>query len=322
MDFDQSEKRDRGGKFVYLPMMVLSGGIEAVETLGLTPPFKHVVGEFRDRVFVLKDDDRYRVERSALSRAMKGGRPRGASGGSFGTVIDGYDTRLGRPVKIKIVRKIPVGFRIFKQWEYDGEAIRVLQREARILANLSHPGVCEVYDLTVVRDPGDKKYQSPAMIMEAIPGVELGSIRGKTEAVFKMVLPLAEALDYIHEKQIYHGDLSTRNVILRDGDPDKPVLLDFGLSGGDYREDASVAWNGSLDGADAGATSGSPGANSDIVQLAALVEYLLGNKLRGKMEVKEEIRRAKSLEPKVRHASAAELARQLTAAAMRDKILR
>jgi serine/threonine protein kinase len=47
------------------------------------------------------------------------------------------------------------------------------------------------------------------------------------EQALSIILPILEALEVIHEQQIYHRDISSQNIILTEG---KPVLIDFGAA--------------------------------------------------------------------------------------------
>lgn len=41
---------------------------------------------------------------------------------------------------------------------------------------------------------------------------------------------LGEIIGRLHKNNFFHGDLTTSNVLLRNGDPDRIVMIDFGLS--------------------------------------------------------------------------------------------
>ncbi|KHN78445.1 TP53-regulating kinase [Toxocara canis] len=52
------------------------------------------------------------------------------------------------------------------------------------------------------------------------------------EIVVEMGHRLGVIISKLHQKGIMHGDLTSSNVLLRDGDPNRIVLIDFGLSEG------------------------------------------------------------------------------------------
>src|SRR5215470_10509373 len=93
--------------------------------------------------------------RRALSNAVRGG-PRAAGFGRYridgvlgtggmGIVYRAWDPQLARPVAIKVV----------KQAKHDPAHRARLVREAQSLARLSHPNVCQVYDVGTESDGED-----------------------------------------------------------------------------------------------------------------------------------------------------------------------
>src|SRR5450432_1355158 len=57
--------------------------------------------------------------------------------GGMGTVYEARDSRLGRTVALKVLSEFHAG----------AEAVELLQREARILAQLEHPGIVPIHDV-------------------------------------------------------------------------------------------------------------------------------------------------------------------------------
>jgi len=100
------------------------------------------------------------------------------------------------------------------------------QREAQLLAKVSHPNIVGVLDFAV--DENSRPY----MVFDYVAGQDLRSLCYATpmdpEQAARIGASLASALDLLHRKGIIHRDLKPENVILR---PDgTPVLLDFGLA--------------------------------------------------------------------------------------------
>jgi eukaryotic-like serine/threonine-protein kinase len=58
--------------------------------------------------------------------------------GGMGEVYRARDTRLDRSVAIKIIARHRVG---------DDQARERFEREARVIASLSHPNICTLYDI-------------------------------------------------------------------------------------------------------------------------------------------------------------------------------
>ena len=105
------------------------------------------------------------------------------------------------------------------------DALKRFQKEARLAASLRHPNIVTV--LEVGEDAG--RY---FLVMDYLPGPTLAE-KLKQEGrlglrqVMEILKPLAEALDYAHEKGMVHRDVKPANVILNADC--QPVLTDFGL---------------------------------------------------------------------------------------------
>ncbi len=133
-------------------------------------------------------------------------------------VYKAYDIRLEREVAIKIIRKeaFPAESidRIFKRFE----------REAKALARLSHPNIVKVHD--------SGEYEgSPYLVMEYHPGGTLKAKLGKPLAwnvVSKLMIPVANALGYAHQKGILHRDVKPSNILITENG--EPMLTDFGIA--------------------------------------------------------------------------------------------
>ena len=99
------------------------------------------------------------------------------------------------------------------------------QREAELLAKVSHPNIVGV--LNFAADAG-----RPYMVFDYVAGQDLRSLCNASPMdpmqVARIGRDLASALDVLHRRGIIHRDLKPENVILR---PDgTPVVLDFGLA--------------------------------------------------------------------------------------------
>ncbi len=142
--------------------------------------------------------------------------PLGAGG--MGEVVRARDTRLGRDVAIK---SLPEAF------AKDPERLARFEREARLLASLSHPNVAGIHGLELVEG---QRY----LVLEFIEGESLaqrlarGPLSvGEAVAVCRQV---AAGLEAAHEAGVIHRDLKPGNVMIR---PDGDVkVLDFGLAKG------------------------------------------------------------------------------------------
>lgn len=138
--------------------------------------------------------------------------------GGMAVVYRANDSRLDRDVAIKVIRKgaFPADHidRILKRFE----------REAKALARLSHPNIMKVHDY------GEHE-GSPYLVMEYLPGGTLKKKMGKPmpwEQAIRLILPIAEALDYAHSQNMIHRDVKPSNILLTQRG--QPMLTDFGIA--------------------------------------------------------------------------------------------
>ena len=136
--------------------------------------------------------------------------------GGMGEVYDAYDTRLQRRVAIKVVAAAGVT---------SGEQRERFEREARLLAALSHPNIVTIHGI-------EECNEQLLLVMERIDGRPLTDGLPSTgvslDALLELSLPLAEAVIAAHAKGITHRDLKPGNILVT---PDRQVkVLDFGLA--------------------------------------------------------------------------------------------
>jgi serine/threonine protein kinase/tetratricopeptide (TPR) repeat protein len=134
--------------------------------------------------------------------------------GGMGVVYAAYDERLQRQVAVKMLRADAA----------EGRGPERLWREARAAAAVSHPNVCQIYD---VGEADGEIY----VAMELLDGESLLArlARGpldRAEASAAM-LRVLDALDAIHQRGLIHRDLKPSNVFLT---PHGVKLVDFGLA--------------------------------------------------------------------------------------------
>ena len=134
--------------------------------------------------------------------------------GGMGVVHRAFDTRLERPVAIKLLHPSA---------EYDSS--RRLLNEARAACALNHPNICTVHE---VAEHDDHSF----IVMEFIDGRPLSDVITEeipaAPVALNMALQIANALCHAHERQIVHGDLKTANVLVLEGNRIK--VVDFGLA--------------------------------------------------------------------------------------------
>ena len=140
--------------------------------------------------------------------------------GGMGEVYRATDTMLGRDVALKL---LPAAF------ASDPQRVARFQREARLLASLSHPHIARLYGFETVT-VGDAT--AHVLVMELVEGEDLAERlkRGRISIDEAVVIAkqIAEALEDAHERGIVHRDLKPGNIkVTPEG---KVTVLDFGLA--------------------------------------------------------------------------------------------
>jgi len=134
----------------------------------------------------------------------------------MGVVYRATDSRLGREVALKLLPESFAG---------DSERMARFEREARVLASLSHPNIAGLYG---IEESDGRK----ALVMEYVPGEDLSARVARGPIPIDEALPIAiqvaRALEAAHHKGVTHRDLKPANVRIT---PDGVVkVLDFGLA--------------------------------------------------------------------------------------------
>ncbi len=137
--------------------------------------------------------------------------------GGMGEVYRARDLRLDREVAIKL---LPADF------ARDPDRLRRSEREARVLASLSHPNIAALFGL----EEGDGL---TGLVLELVPGVTLQqhlAARGRLplDEALAIGRQIADALEAAHQRGVVHRDLKPANISIT---PDGLVkVLDFGLA--------------------------------------------------------------------------------------------
>ncbi|HKH91162.1 MAG TPA: serine/threonine-protein kinase [Gemmatimonadaceae bacterium] len=168
-----------------------------------------------------------RMLESALGQQYEIVRPLGQGG--MGAVYLARERALERFVAIKVLR--PELAEVHDSRER-------FRREARIAAQLSHPGILPLYAFGEV---GGIWY----FVMGYVRGASLGErlrLEGRfsVDETHRILSELADALECAHRSGIVHRDIKPANVLL-DADSGRALLADFGIAKIDASEDHLTA---------------------------------------------------------------------------------
>ena len=136
--------------------------------------------------------------------------------GGMGMVYRAYDTRLHRPVAVKLLST---------ELTADEERKQRLLQEARAAARISHPTIAQIFNV-------DEEEGATFIVMELVEGKTVRELVQNREldllGTIDVALQIAEGLARAHEQGIVHRDIKPANVMLT---PDARVkILDFGLA--------------------------------------------------------------------------------------------
>jgi len=141
--------------------------------------------------------------------------------GGMGEVFRARDTKLLRDVALKVLPETLAS---------DPERRARFEREAQVLASLSHPNIGSIHGLE--EGPSNAGQPTQALILELVEGPTLADriVQGPIplDEALPIAKQIAEALEAAHDRGIVHRDLKPSNIKLR---PDGLVkVLDFGLA--------------------------------------------------------------------------------------------
>ncbi|MGA8048195.1 MAG: Stk1 family PASTA domain-containing Ser/Thr kinase, partial [Dermatophilaceae bacterium] len=146
--------------------------------------------------------------------------------GGMAEVHKGHDTRLGRPVAIKLLRS---------DLARDATFLTRFKREAQSAAGLNHASIVAVYDSgdELVTDPQGGQHDIPYIVMEYVDGHTLRTVlteQGPMEPVeaARVTEGVLDALSYSHRMGIVHRDIKPANVMIAEDGTVK--VMDFGIA--------------------------------------------------------------------------------------------
>ena len=145
--------------------------------------------------------------------------------GGMAEVFEGYDTRLGRTIAIKLLKS---------DLANDAGFESKFRQEAQASARMAHPTIVRVYDAGEEEsvDENGQIRKTPFIVMELVRGQLLREVihqgRVETSRAIKYVSGILTALEVSHTAGVVHRDIKPANVMIGEGDSVK--VMDFGIA--------------------------------------------------------------------------------------------
>lgn len=187
--------------------------------------------------------------------------------GGMGVVFRARQISLGREVAIKMILR--------GQLAQSAERER-FQAEAQAAAKLDHPGIVPVYEVGEIEG-------RPYFSMKYIRGTTLaqrlaeGPLPAREAA--KMLVAVARAIHFAHEKGVLHRDLKPSNILI--DEQGHPHVTDFGLAK-QISDEPSLTRTGAILGTpaymapeQAAGNRGQVGPASDVYSLGVVLYHML-----------------------------------------------
>jgi hypothetical protein len=141
--------------------------------------------------------------------------------GGTGEVYRARNRASGREMAIKILRR---------EFAQNPAFVNLMRREAEVLHEVVDDAVVRYHDLLESDTHGGFFF----LAMEFIRGESLADLmsRGPVDeaTLLQIARRVAQGLKAAHSKLAFHRDLSPDNIILRDGDASRAVVIDFGIA--------------------------------------------------------------------------------------------
>ena len=161
--------------------------------------------------------------------------------GAMGVVYQGVDPKIHRHVAIKTLQLSE---------DLDDRSLKDNKerffREAETAGNLSHANIVTIYDV------GEQLHANTNSLlgyiaMDLLTGAPLSEYVHEDKLlpsvlVFQLMIQMADALDYAHQKNVIHRDIKPANIIY-DDEIQRGTLTDFGIA---YMSDHSKTKTGTI----------------------------------------------------------------------------
>jgi serine/threonine protein kinase len=140
--------------------------------------------------------------------------------GGMGLVYKAFDRIVGRDVAVKTLVDIQ-----------GRAALDAFYKEWRLLANLHHPNIIEIFDIGEFEEDGIVK---PFFVMPLLPGMPLDQLvrtpgqKITAERFGEILSQVCRGLQAIHDSGLVHRDIKPSNIFVMDFNSVK--LIDFGVA--------------------------------------------------------------------------------------------
>ena len=150
-----------------------------------------------------------------------------AGSGSYGTVYEVEDRRLGRTLAMKVLQTNPVA-----SGEATAERRRQFLDEVRITSSLgAHPSVPSIYDMDVDEEGNlffTMDWVEGEGLHQTLERVRRGEFTWSQNRLLSILLRICETVAFAHGQGVVHLDLKPSNIIV---DPQGVVfILDWGVA--------------------------------------------------------------------------------------------
>jgi serine/threonine-protein kinase len=187
--------------------------------------------------------------------------------GGMGVVYRAWQKDLGRMVALKMI--------LSRQLASE-EEVRRFYREAEAAGRLRHPHIVGIHEVGQIHGQHyfSMDYVAGQSLAELLRGGPLAA-----EAAAQCLLPIARAVDYLHQQYVVHRDLKPSNILLDEhGDPS---LTDFGLArifetdGGQTQSGCILGTPSYMAPEQAAGRTAEISARSDVYSLGAILYEML-----------------------------------------------
>ena len=167
----------------------------------------------------------------------------------IGAVVAGYviEAHLGSGSSADVYRarrpaeSIPLALKVFHNQDSNARVAERLTREFSIASRLRHPHIVAMYEHGELRAGGDgdeddaARRTRPWLSMQYVDGPESTVLipgpdqEPDVDAIIRVSLQIASALDYAHQMDVIHRDVKPANILLS-ADQRSAFLTDFGIA--------------------------------------------------------------------------------------------